>query len=624
MFGYTTLSEIFEGLRIMCKFFTKDYQLKEKLHKMNASCKELFPTGEVYGEKFVGRKEEKERFKEILEESDENGIGILIKGRKGFGKSSFLRELEEEFGKDNMVIFVDTYLEESTSKLLTFIEGEIVKECWDYKDFIEKGKKIVPELAKFILKAAGKQIVGEGVELTQLALASGKEIDKRSAIVELIKTLESFGDDLKENKKLIVVLDDIQKISNPNFLVDVIDRLPPNILFVMAIRIEDMKCLEERYWGDISSEKLKEINIPEFNDETDLIIARFKDIKVESEKLYDSIKTKSEGYPMFLIHLCRYVCEKIRKGKVSSEHIDYIDLKDIDDIKKLLVRKYNDLEKEERNLTHAICAVNPKNYSFNTTFAHYLIGKDLDDTTFLEKLVKKEILSKKYDGYVFFHDSFLEYVEEYLKEKDVWAEILKRYNKKTAEYYTKKAGEGYDPWEKIEYYEKAKECYKRINDSDGLVRLKRLIGSGVEKAVEDDKVDFAIEFLEIIELPEYSDYSDIYLTPDVRLRIAKAYECKAEEAIEDKKFDFIGRFLRTASDIYKDLDKKKDRLRVVISCEKMAWQVIEQTEHDESGLYHAQDLVEIALDIYTDMGREEDRMRMTQNLYSINSALLME
>lgn len=213
-------------------------------------------------DEFSGRFGERETLSKVLHRSKDKGQVVMVSGRRGSGKSSFLNwaeyeiingavELErpaikKEFLETAGMVFT-TYRD-----LLTDLKGH-QKLGWFRKllddskvrDSINGALGVLEKTSSL----AGPYGVGINASVTVArGILPGESTDYTNLLSSFLQIFRSLSDELtKIGQFLAILLDDAQWSSEPDFQLvkDLIRNLPPGILLIIAFRLETES--EKRY-----------------------------------------------------------------------------------------------------------------------------------------------------------------------------------------------------------------------------------------------------------------------------------------------------------------------------------------------------------------------------------------
>jgi hypothetical protein len=213
-------------------------------------------------DEFSGRAYEREALLEVLQGAKDHGQVVLISGRRGSGKSSFLNwaenriqnesdgsdcpAIKKEFLETAGMVFV-TYQE-----LLTDLKGH-QKFGWFRKSLDDAKVKKSIEAALGILEKmsslAGPASIGvdAGVAAARGFLPS-ENVDRTELRSSLLQIFRGLSEKIaEEDKFLAILLDDVQWSSGPDFqlIKDLIRSLPHRIVLIIAFRVETQS--EKKY-----------------------------------------------------------------------------------------------------------------------------------------------------------------------------------------------------------------------------------------------------------------------------------------------------------------------------------------------------------------------------------------
>lgn len=230
-------------------------------------------------DEFSGRVDERKTLLEALQEAKDHGQVVMISGRRGSGKSSFLNWAEnniqneadgsdcsairKEFYETAGMVFV-TYRE-----LFTDLKGH-QKFGWFRKSLNDSKVRKSIELALGILEKmsslAGPASIGvdAGVAAARGLLPS-ENVDYTQLFSSFLQIFRGLSEKMAEKDRfLAILLDDIQWSSVPDFqlIKDLIKNLPTHIVLIIAFRVEAEN--EKKYaelQGEIYRYGYKEIRL---------------------------------------------------------------------------------------------------------------------------------------------------------------------------------------------------------------------------------------------------------------------------------------------------------------------------------------------------------------------------
>lgn len=218
--------------------------------------------GPCPADQFSGRIDERDRFKEILQAAKGHGQLVMVSGRRGSGKSSFLNWAENEVqngseGGRSPAIKKD-FLETPGMVFATYRELLIgLKEHqtlgWFRKSLDNTKVRNSIDAALTVLEKlsplAGPYTpeVNAGVAAAKSFLP-GAGLDHTKLLSSFLSIFRALSEEMVNNNKILVILlDDVQWSSEPDFqlIKDLTRNLPPGITLVLAFRVEAQS--EERY-----------------------------------------------------------------------------------------------------------------------------------------------------------------------------------------------------------------------------------------------------------------------------------------------------------------------------------------------------------------------------------------
>lgn len=262
-------------------------------------------------DEFSGRDYEREALLEVLQGAKDHGQVVMISGRRGSGKSSFLNWAEnriqnesdgsdcpavkKEFLETAGMVFV-TYQE-----LLTDLKGH-QKFGWFRKSLDDEKIRKPIEVALGILEKmsslAGPASLGiDAGVATARALLPSENVGYTQLLSSFLQIFRGLSEKMvEEDKFLAVLLDDVQWSSNPDFqlIKDLIKNLPTRIVLIIAFRVEaesEKKYAElqgeiyrfgheEIRLGGMTKEAVKEFAMKRYKLSIDELTADFLSLKI--------------------------------------------------------------------------------------------------------------------------------------------------------------------------------------------------------------------------------------------------------------------------------------------------------------------------------------------------------
>ena len=218
--------------------------------------------GPCPADQFSGRIEERDRFKEILQAAKGQGQLVMISGRRGSGKSSFLNwaENEAQNGSEGgrSPAIKKHFLETPGMVFTTYRELLIgLKENQTLGGFrksldnskVRKSIDVALAVLEKLSPLAGPYTPGvnAGVAAAK-SLLPGAGLDHTKLLSSFLSIFRALSDEMVINNKILVILlDDVQWSSEPDFqlIKDLMRNLPPRVVLVLAFRVEADS--EERY-----------------------------------------------------------------------------------------------------------------------------------------------------------------------------------------------------------------------------------------------------------------------------------------------------------------------------------------------------------------------------------------
>lgn len=272
----------------------------------------------VYGDNFVGRKD---IIHEIINEIYEpkSRIGFCLHGRRRVGKTSILKELEDEVSKrKGIVVAYLSFYELSDLSLKTFTEqlSTIVLEAFRRKATIpfEHSIEVLMKSPKEIIESALSKIKISWGLSNELRFFLEYKKEKVEDYPSIVKRAFDFGEKLANasGTKFVLMLDEfpeILKVENGLQIVKMFRTLHENHKnTVLIISGSEKKTLETVALGEASPfyKQLVPKKVSEFSFEETIEFLRKYDLKLSMEnakKLYEN----TGGMPFYLQYIGRSV-----------------------------------------------------------------------------------------------------------------------------------------------------------------------------------------------------------------------------------------------------------------------------------------------------------------------------
>lgn len=205
-------------------------------------------------EEFAGRFVEKQKLLDALSQTVHQGQVIVITGARGSGKTSFLDWAEYEIQNRHeglkMPAIKKEFLETPGMVFTTY--RNLLNEIRGYKKFgwfeqtlnkpnVKKSIKAFLSVIEITSSLAGPAAVPVKAGVTAARhFLPAENIEYSNLLTTLLEVFRSLSDELKDNKYLVILCDDAQWSSRPDFqlLKDLIRNLPPGIAFIITFRLE--------------------------------------------------------------------------------------------------------------------------------------------------------------------------------------------------------------------------------------------------------------------------------------------------------------------------------------------------------------------------------------------------
>jgi len=218
--------------------------------------------GPCPADQFSGRFEERERIKKVLQAAKDRGQLLMISGRRGSGKSSFLNWAENEIqncvdGAQSPAIKKE-FLETPGMVFTTYRElliglkehqtlGLFRRSLEDSKvrKSIDTALAIIEKMSP--LAGPYSAVANAGVAAAKVLLP-GAVIDHIHLLSSFLSIFRALSEEMVNNNKILaILLDDVQWSSGPDFqlIKDLMRSLPPSIVLIAAFRVEAES--EKRY-----------------------------------------------------------------------------------------------------------------------------------------------------------------------------------------------------------------------------------------------------------------------------------------------------------------------------------------------------------------------------------------
>ncbi len=215
------------------------------------------PAGE-----FSGRHKERLRLIEVLQVTKERSQVILVSGRRGSGKSSFLNwaenEIQSKTGGDGCPAIKKGFSETPGMVIETYRDllvgmKEYKKFGWFSKTLDDSKVKKYFDISMSVLEKLSPLAgpYGAGVNAAAIAakgIVSSPTADYAQLRSSFLSVLSGISEELvKKDKIMAILLDDVQWSTDPDFqlLKDLMKVLPSRIVLIISFRLEAKS--EKRY-----------------------------------------------------------------------------------------------------------------------------------------------------------------------------------------------------------------------------------------------------------------------------------------------------------------------------------------------------------------------------------------
>jgi len=262
-------------------------------------------------DEFSGRADERKTLLEVLQGAKDHGQVVMISGRRGSGKSSFLNwaenRIQNESGGSDCPAIKKEFLETAGMVFVTYQElitdlKEHQKFGWFRKslddDKIRKSIEVALGILDKMSSLAGPASLGvdAGVAAARTLLPS-ESIGYTQLLSSFLQIFRGLSEKMVEDDRfLAILLDDVQWSSNPDFqlIKDLIKNLPTRIVLIIAFRVEaesEKKYAElqseiyrfghkEIRLGGMTKEAVKEFALKRYNLSIDEQTADFLSLKI--------------------------------------------------------------------------------------------------------------------------------------------------------------------------------------------------------------------------------------------------------------------------------------------------------------------------------------------------------
>jgi hypothetical protein len=211
---------------------------------------------------FSGRFDERKTLSKVLQGAKDHGLVVMVSGRRGSGKSSYLNWAEYEIQNGTSGLecpaikkeFLETAGMVFTTyrDLLTDLKGH-QKFGWFRRSLADSKVRTSIDMALGVLEKtsslAGPYGVGINAGVTVArGILPGESVDYTNLLSSFLQIFRSLSDELIEKGRVLaILLDDAQWSSGPDFqlMKDLIRNLPPGIVLIIAFRLETES--EKRY-----------------------------------------------------------------------------------------------------------------------------------------------------------------------------------------------------------------------------------------------------------------------------------------------------------------------------------------------------------------------------------------
>ncbi|MHA1229604.1 MAG: hypothetical protein ACTSRP_00790 [Candidatus Helarchaeota archaeon] len=367
---------------------------------------------------FVGRKREKNQILDILNKianGEDTSHGLIIHGREGIGRKSFLSQVESlAKSNDFMIIRYDVPLTniEGYFDIISNELDEITKPPEKRKPITKPGKKAP------LLKSAY-----EIIDMTKYIDSFLKKIVKK--IPKVIKNIKGK----KFNKKGILVISNLAErfvMLNYDSAFDVLKAITeavrndvknPNmpILFLLSVW--------EKYYPKIryTLKDFHEIGLPTLNnmDALELLEKRAEAAGIKfSDEIKENLIRHSGGIPLMLVYNAGWIYENRGEARELGKEVWF---KAEGGVKEGFGRELKGLTEEERKVLQAFAMENA-NFADVDLIARSIGASNEETKPILEKMVGK-YLSKENNVYYVTLDSFWIYLRSSLGDIAVDAQV---------------------------------------------------------------------------------------------------------------------------------------------------------------------------------------------------------
>jgi hypothetical protein len=189
--------------------------------------------------KQIEREKEKEQLKSWLD--SEQSACIIVEGLPGVGKSTFLETDAEELKikEEHFGIYWKILRSEKFSEVMAELINELRNKINEFSHWkVDKEKVVaITEYALTWLKSILK--IPEDVPFEKIAsYVAGRntESSEENIVHYFVEMLNKLTDYIPDRKKLVIMIDQAERVTNLNMLYDIIDILPKKSIFIIAIR----------------------------------------------------------------------------------------------------------------------------------------------------------------------------------------------------------------------------------------------------------------------------------------------------------------------------------------------------------------------------------------------------